>query len=334
MDAQELKENLILNNEDAIKILDSIGCHGFKKYSKEIRCAPPERNNSSALVIKRNTMGGVIYLSDNEVVRGDFYSIVMHLKRCSFIEALKYCNSVLGHETSYFYKKKVEKENPFWLHRKIKRKRKSIDFNTCPIDDAFLEQYIRLPHIDFIKDGIIAKVQEKYGICFDDRDSRIVIPHYKWDTGEIIGLFGRTTIADFEKQNIPKYFGIRPYPKNMNLFGLWQNYEQIQKQGYVIVGEAEKFPMQLDTYGEKTGVAVCCHEISPMQRKILIGLDVEVVIAFDKGISLEHIKKTVNGIKKYRKCTYIYDELGLLPDTASPIDMGKDIFDILFANRK
>ena len=134
--------------------------------------------------------------------------------------------------------------------------------------------------------------------------------------------------------NIPKYFGVRPYPKSLNLYGLWQNYQSIQEKGYVIVLEAEKSVMQLDTYGINNGVAIGSHEISPMQRRILIGLDVEIIIAFDKGISEDFIQNTCSKFRKFRKCTYIFDELDLLSDKASPTDLGINIFNILFKNRK
>lgn len=325
---------MILNNNDAIAVLESVGCHNFKPYDKEIRCALPDRHNSSAVVINRTTMSGRIYLPNEEVVRGDLYTLVMQIKECSFIDALKHCNSTLGYETSYYYKKEDAQESPLALQRKIKRKKMSANYNACVIDDDYLNRYLRYPHINFLQDNISAKTQNKYDICFDEADSRIVIPHRKWDTGEIIGLFGRTTNPNYKELDIPKYFGIRPYPKMTNLYGLYQNYKAIQEQGYVVVLEAEKSVMQLDSIGIEAGVAVCCHEISPQQRKILIGMDVEIVIAFDKGISLQYIKDTASKFKKYRKCTYIFDDLDLLNHADSPTNKGRQVWKMLFENRK
>ncbi len=338
MDAQQLKEHLILNKDDAIKILESVGCHDFREYKKEIRCALPNKTNNSAVVLNKNRMSGKIYLPNDEQIKGDIYTLISYFNDSNFINSFKYCANTLGLEVSFYYEKKKEENflnDPFWLYRKIKRQQNVLfEYENIPIDEDYMKQFLPYPHINFLKDHISIETQKKFGICYDERTDRIVIPHYKWDTGEIIGLFGRTALENYKELGISKYFGIKPYPKMTNLYGLYQNYEEIQKKGYVVVLEAEKSVMQLDTMGEHVGVAVCCHEISPIQRKILIGLDVEIIIAFDKDVELEHVLNTVKPFKKYRKCSYIYDDMGLLGEKDSPTDKGKVEWNILLNNRK
>ena len=338
MDAQQFKEHLILNKDDAIKILQSVGCHNFREYKKEIRCALPNKTNSSAVVLNKFRMSGKIYLPNDEQVIGDIYTLIGYIKNLNFINSFKYCAEVLGIEISYYYKKEKEEDflkDPFWLFRKIKRQQSMLyNYQNEPITQEYMKQFLPYPHIQFLLDHISIETQKKFGICYDERTDRIVIPHYKWDTGEIIGLFGRTALDNYKELDIPKYFGLKPYPKTTNLYGLYQNYEEIQKKGYVVVLEAEKSVMQLDTMGEGVGVAVCCHEISPIQRKILIGLDVEIIIAFDKDIGEEYIQNVLRPFKKYRKCSYIYDEMGLLDEKDSPTDKGKLEWNLLLNSRK
>lgn len=338
MDAQQLKEHLILNNQDAMKILESVGCHGFHEYSKEIRCALPNKNNTSAVVLNKERMSGRIYLPNDEIVRGDIYTLVGYFNQSNFINSFKYCTKLLGFEVSYYYQKSKQEDfmnDPFWLFRKVKKQQASLaDFQGKIIDEEYMHKFLQYPHINFLKDNISISTQKKFGICYDEISDRIVIPHYKWDTGEIIGLFGRTALPNYKELGIAKYFGLKPYPKMQNLYGLYQNYAEIQKRGYVVVLEAEKSVMQLHTMGLGVGVAVCCHELSPIQRKILIGLDVEIIIAFDNDISLEHILNTVKPIKKYRKCSYIKDVDNLLGEKDSPTDRGLKIWEYLFNKRK
>ena len=160
-------------------------------YTSEIRCALPNKHNSTALSIKKNTMSGKIFLSNDEIVKGDIYTIIMKLKECNFLGALKFCNSVLGNKTTFMNDNTPKEEHPLDFYRSIKHRMRKNKLDNFNIDEDFLNQYLKLPHINFIKDRISAKTQDKYDICFNEEDSRIIIPHRQWDSGKIVGLFGR-----------------------------------------------------------------------------------------------------------------------------------------------
>ena len=60
----------------------------------------------------------------------------------------------------------------------------------------------------------------------------------------------------------------------------------------------------------------------------------EIIIAFDKDIGEEYIQNVIRPFKKYRKCSYIYDEMGLLDEKDSPTDKGKTEWNMLLSSRK
>lgn len=333
MDAQSLKDILKDNPKQIKQVLESVGCHSFKEYSTEIRCALPNKHNPTSISVKKDTLKSKIYLPNENVVFGDIFTIIMNIDNCKFPNALKKCHDVLGYEFEYIFKKEDENEHPLAIFRKIKKKRHGLN-EIRKYPEEILDQYLPYPHIKFVNDKISPATQTKYGIHYSETHQRILIPHYHHQTGEIVGIFGRTVIDNFEELNIPKYYGVIPYPKTKNLYGLYHNYKGIQEKNYVVVLESEKSVMQLDSMGYEFGVAVGCHDVSPEQRSILIGLDVEVVIAFDKGISREHIGKTCEQFYKKRNVSYMIDEDGLLNNKDSPTNHGKIVFDLLFNERK
>lgn len=335
MNAFEMKEYIKQDTYNRVSILlKGIGCHSIKEYPKEIRSALPNKNNPTSVVIKKEKLFGKIYKSENEIVKGDIFSIIMNISNYDFLKTMKYCHTSFGLSYNYYGKDKVEKpkSHPLDIFRKIKRKQFNYDIETLP--EYILEKFEQIPHIDFLKDNISPQTMKVFDVRYSPFHSRIIIPHRKWDTGELVGIFGRTTIDNFEELNIPKYYGIVPYFKGCNLYGLNINYAEIQNAGYVVVTEAEKSVQQAYTFCEKTLTAVGCHEITPEQAKILIGLDVEVIIGFDKGIDREHINKVCQMFYKKRKVSYIDDEMGFLQKDDSPTDRGKMIFELLLENRK
>ncbi len=84
--------------------------------------------------------------------------------------------------------------------------------------------------------------------------------------------------------------------------------------------------LKRDSLNDPTGVAVSGHEISDEQAKILIGLNCEIIIAFDKDISIEHIRYCCEKFYGIRKVSYIWDKYDLLDKKDSPADAINKIY--------
>jgi hypothetical protein len=323
LNVYDLKKYIIENNL-VFNILNKLNCYNIKEYTKEFRCGLPNDTNSTRVSVNKQTLYTRIFLPDEKRINGDIFSLIMYIKNINFPNSNKEIHNIL--DLKYIgYQKKVKdnKKDPLFIFKKIRNRSK---FNTLELEiynEEIISEYIQLPHIDWIREGIMPWTCEKFNIGYSQKNNRIVIPHRYWsgDENNYIGIMGRTTIKNYKLFDIPKYYPLKnSFPKSMNLYGLQENYNSIQKKGYVVVFESEKSVLKRDTLLDETCVALCCHDLSEEQFKILLSLNVEVIIALDKGISLNHIRSICDKFYQKRKISYIYDRLNLLKDKESPAD--------------
>ena len=337
INANELKEYIIENN-CVEQILISLECHDIKSYSAEWRAALPQGTNKTAICIKKDTLSVAIRSSEiNE--HGDIYTLVMSIKNISFGKAVKYLHEILG--LKYSYQKNNDKDNkkdPLAIFKKVKRQRYIIDKDIPIYDNSCIKEYVPLPYIDWVREGIMPGVCKKFNIGYSFDHKRIIIPERKWDGDgdEYIGVSGRTTVPNYEMFDIPKYVKMsKTYPKGLNVYGLNENYKSIQKAGFVVVAESQKSVLKRVSRADETMVSLGSCELTEEQVKILIGLNVEIVIALDEGISLNHIRKECDKFYPIRKISYIYDKWDLIPKGSknSPADMPNKIYNFLLKHR-
>lgn len=339
----ELKEYIYSNGKIEF-ILNEIGCghivyHPNKEYYS---CSNCNGDNKNAINIKNNK-----YLNCRNYTRekefgedSDLLTLVQYNKSIgnkefSFFDTVKYLHKLLGLQLTI--KKKEEKKevvDPLYIFKKVKMKRRTqnvLDLHV--LDETELQDFVPHIHIDFFREGIMPWTVKKFGLAYSYRYKRNIIPLRYWLTGELLGFNMRTSVENYELFDIKKYFITPGYPKQMNLFGLWENKENIQEKGYVVVYEAEKSVLKRDSLGDSTGVAVSGHEISDEQVKILIGLNCEIIIAFDKDIDIEHIRHCCEKFYGIRKVSYLYDKWDLLADKDSPADAKNRIFEFMMQYR-
>ena len=140
----------------------------------------------------------------------------------------------------------------------------------------------------------------------------------------------------------PKWKTLANFSKGSFLYGMYENKKDIKEQEYVIIGESEKFVMQLDSYGYHNALALGNCNITDKQARIIKSLPVEkIILALDEGVDIEHIllqcEKLKGGIFNNSKeiwCIYDNDH-SILPkgSKASPSDLGKENFEYLLNNR-
>lgn len=325
-------------------ILNEIGCghivyHPTKEYYS---CSNCNGDNKTAINISNNEyLNCRNYTREKEFdEKSDLLTLVqynksLNNKNFSFFDTVKYLHKLLGLPLTF--KKQEEKKkvvDPLYIFKKVKAKRKRqnvLDFQV--LDESELQDFVPYVHIDFFREGIMSWTVKKFGLAYSYRFKRNVIPLRYWLTGELLGFNMRTSVENYELFDIKKYFITPGYPKQMNLFGLWENKETIQEKGYVIVYEAEKSVLKRDSLNDSTGVAVSGHEISDEQVKILIGLNCEIIIAFDKDIDIDHIRHCCEKFYGIRKVSYIWDKYDLLGEKDSPADAQNKIFEFLMQYR-
>ena len=340
MTISELKE-YIYNNNKIEYILEQLGCHEIRyNAQKEYwSAAQPDGDNPQGVNIRNNE-----YLDYRSFSRGidyedgkDLISLAETIKKLSFIETIKYIHKILDlpFEFSRKEEKQKKKADPLDVFKRVIRSsRRVINVDDIhALDDKLLNDFVPILHIDWIKQGITERTRKKFGLAYSYKHKRVVIPMRYWLTGELLGFNQRTTVENYEEFGIKKYFITPTYPKQLNLYGLYENYDSIQKAGYVVVYEAEKSVLKRDSLNDSTGVALSGHILSDEQIRILIGLGVEIVIAFDNDISIEEIRHACEKFKNIRKVSYIHDFMGILNSKDSPADARNKDYQFLFDNR-
>ena len=335
LNSYDLKK-YIIKEEKIEYILAKMNCHHIKSNEKDFRCGIPNHNNKTSISVKKDTLSVRMFQSDINVVRGDIFTLCMNLKNISFSESNKYIHKILNLKYEFKFNKKVEnKKDPLEIFKKVKRHNQYDKKEINIYDDTILTNYIPYPHITWIREGIMPKTCEKFKIGYNAERKRIVIPERYWcgSESDYIGVMSRTVIKEWEMLDIPKYLPLKAFPKTMNIYGLQENYESIQKTGYVVAFEAQKSVLKRHSLLDETGVSLGSHDISNEQVRILISLNVEIVIAMDEGIDLQHIRSICEKFYKIRKVSYIYDKYSLLKAKESPADAKNKIYNYLFKHR-
>lgn len=276
--------------------------------------------------------------------------LTMKIKECDFKEAMNIINSYFGVNGKY---------HRHGVGRKSRNRpqRREIDIDKLEVPSLPKQKkpfaYRRFPikRLPMWEDeGITFRTLKKYDIRYDKIGEKIIIPHFSWDTGEIVGVRVRNLdkeVAEKFGKYVPFYFKGQMYSHSLkyNLYGYWQNKESIKKMKVAVLFEGEKGTMQLNSYlEENNSVAVCGSNLSYEQIKILISLGVEeIVFAFDKQYENEQeellwkikIMKLAYRIPSNVKVSVLWDSLenGLLDYKDSPTDKGKEIYLELFNNR-
>ena len=340
MDTTSLKEYIYENNKIEY-VLEQIGCHSIKYHRNKdyYSCGNFDGDNPGAVNIKNNQYLNVTNWSRPNEFEGssDIFDLVQYNKQCSFIESVKYLHDIFGIEYTKHYKQnknQKKKIDPLDIFKRIKKVKSKVNVDDIHVlDDEVLDEYIPILHIDWLREGIMPWTLKKFGLAYSYKHKRVVIPLRYWLNGKLLGVNMRTTIENYKELGISKYFLTPTYQKSLNLFGLYENYDAIQKAGYVVVYESEKSVLKRDSLCDSTGVALSGKSLSEEQRRILIGLNVEIVIALDKDVPIEEVRHMCSKFKNIRNVSYIFDSWDLLNDKDAPADAKNKVFDFLFKYR-
>lgn len=150
---------------------------------------------------------------------------------------------------------------------------------------------------------------------------------------------GRSIDSECPKEE--RWLPVIPCSRSLTLFGYHRNYEMIQQKRLCIIGESEKFPQQLDSFGCQLGLGSCGCNLSDTQIKYTKGLLVDkTILAYDEGLDEEYIREEAKKLKIdnaifNNHVGYIFDRNNvIIPKNSkgSPSDFGKDKFAYLVKN--
>lgn len=338
MDIQSLKEYIHENNKIEY-ILSSIGCHNIKYHEKKeyYSAAHKDGDNPMGVVIYDNKY--LNYISYSRNVSFDDYKDIVNLvqdtKRIDFIAAIKWVHSILSLEFTP-YKKFEEKEkvpDPLAIFKNI-RKKNIVDVNEIHfVKEDIINDYVPIIHISWFREGIMPWTAKKFKLSYSYKYKRMIIPHYYWMDGSLLGFNKRTVVENYKELGIKKYYLTEGMNKSINLYGLYENYEGIQENGYVVVYEGEKSVLKRHSLDDHTGVALSGKVMSEEQRRILIGLNVDIVIALDNDVDINEIRHICEKFYRIRNVYYIYDDNNELGEKDSVADSSNKIYNKLFSKK-
>lgn len=343
MDVISLKQYIYENGKIEF-ILENLGCHNIKyNESKEYYSAahndgdnPQGINISNNKYLNYRSFSRDVTYDDNE----DLISLVQYTKKITFVEAIKYVHNILGLEYSAFSKKKKENKKVSEVEEALKilkyaNKRKYVDVSDIEIlDEDLLDNYVPMLHIDFYREGIMPWTRKKFGLMYSYKYKRVIIPIRYWATGELVGTNARTMVKNYDELGIKKYYITPSYKKHLNLYGLYENYDSIQKAGYCCVYESEKSVLKRDSLLDSTGLAISGKNMSEEQIRIAIGLDVDIVLALDNDVDEIEVFHIAEKFYKSRNVYYIKDKWGLIPEKSCIADCSNKVFNFLMEHRK
>jgi len=310
MDLIELKSRLENQPDKLISLLESVGFFKVRQdRTNKLRFAFDEDSDPTAIVLN---IENLLFTDFKSGESGDIINLLMKKRGDSFGYTIRYITTFFGWSN---IEKQKEKCLPFsgYYSKIYKRIKTNIDEEPLsPLNETVFHQYSKFCSLPFIKDGISAQVQHKFGIHYDHMTCRVLIP-WRDLQGNLVGFSGRYNSPDWKKLNEPKYLVIYPFSKGKTLFGFDLAYDSIMKTKKLYIFESEKSVLQCHTLGIENVVALGCHSLSPYQVKIIKSLQLdEIILCFDEGIEEEYLKKEVEKLKfsslfLSNKLGYIFD---------------------------
>lgn len=210
-----------------------------------------------------------------------------------------------------------------------------------------LDTCIRRYPPEWLNEGITREAMDRFNIRYSISQNKIVIPHYDVD-GRLVGIRGRA-LNEWEIENVGKYMPMLfektwyKHPLSMNLFGLYENKNNIKKSKICFVAEGEKSVMLAENFGMPNCTVATCGSggLNKYQLNLLLKhcQPTEIVLCYDKE-ELSGEDKYFNKLwalcekyKNYANFSFVYDRQGLLELKDSPFDRGEEVFKQLIERR-
>lgn len=366
MDARELQDQITV--EQMKVLLTALGAQQFIDYTDR----PEKRHALITNTICHNISDGTLklyyysksktfycYTSCGDI--GNIFDVVMSSHKLrgvtlTFPESIAWICNKLGIDNAPTKRQpgfKIEvRPNEELANMRRFQKKEEPKIELVEHKESIFKMFSNYHHPSFTGDGISHDAMNKFEIMYDYSNHKVIVPHRKYDNGALIGIKSRSLNeweieAGFKYIPLTEHNILYSYPTYANLYGYWQNKENIRRVKKAILVEAEKSVLQLETFDPENniGLALSSSNLSEFQVKLILELGVEeVILALDKEntdlldeVSIEYQEKLLEKARMlapYVKVTVIYDSNGLLEQKDSPTDRGKEVFNLLYQNRK
>ena len=311
IDIENLKIHII-NNDLIEQILTKLN---FKPKDKGnyYQFANLDGDNPTAISIRKKDL---VVCNFTRGYNGDIITLIQESYHIDFLSALKMILDILEYDNFTINKSSYISELI-----ELEKESEKIEEELLPeLNENILKKYLAKPNKLWYNEGINVDTQAEFQIMYD-KDSECIIIPIRDENNRLVGIKNRKNTSE---DVYMKYFYSYPYQKSKILYNLNKSKEYIIESKEVIVVESEKTVMKLWQNGIKNVVAISGADISYNQLLKLERLNVNIVLAFDKGLNNNHIDKQIN--KFLIKPIVLNQGYELLNNKDSPIDKGLNIF--------
>lgn len=366
MNRDELME--MVTTEDVVEILKDLGSDNPRK----------DKNNDNVLQFSTVCHGGdshkLYYYLDSKFFTCytscgsmSLYDVIMSANNTTFSEAFTYVSKYKNISNFKKMKKGLQKKEydnddldflRLHLYKKDKQLIKLPSYNSYILN--MFDDYIPM---SWHNEGITDEIADIFQIKFYMNQFKCIIPHLDIN-GNLVGIRARNFLQ-YQVNTGKKYIPISiqgltfRYPIHYNLYGIFQNQDNIRIIKKAILFESEKSVMLYGSYFNQENnisVALCGMSFSLYQRDLLLSLDIEeVTICFDKQYQIELIndenidknskawkeyENYIKGLIKISEMLMPYCNVSIvvcwdsrIEFKDSPIDRGKETFKELYKER-
>lgn len=343
--AEDIKNKI--SDNDVYSLLEKFGGEPDITESSISSTTVCHGGDSHKLIYYRETKTFMCYTGCGSF---DIFTLISKIMNCDFAQSMRWLANHFDLGTGMviggFKKRSVQEDIDVPL---IQRKKNEEQKELTPIDDGILSVFYDKYYRGWINEGIAIESMKKFEIKYSIVENQIVIPH-RDSEGNLVGIRARNLnkeLVDQGKKYIPVYINGKSYkyPTGLNLYGLDKNKDEINRSHKIVLFEAEKSVIKLDSYyGKSNGVALNGTMLSENQISLINSLDVEeVVIAVDKEFednlsdqSTIYAKKIYSIFKRLKtryNVSILWDMNNKLNKKDSPVDEGKEVYEKLFEER-
>lgn len=338
MDAQIIKDYIYSNNK-VETILENLGMHHIQWHNRQeyVTCGMPDGDNPSSTVIYCDNNFLMVKAYTRDIVDpygiSDIISLVSFINDTIFTQSINWLCELFG--LDYYSNDYTDDLAVDYMKFSdiLSRQKSDAEIQLKPIPENTLLAYLPWDNTIFYEDNISWETQAEFELGIDVFSHRITIP-IRDELGRLVGVKGRRAWDIVDEYN-PKYIYLKQCAKNRICYGLYKTLPYIKQTNTVIICESEKGVMQLWSYGYRNCIAVGGHSISSQQQELIVQSGAATaIIAFDKDVDEETVRKESSKLSLYQNVEYILDFDNILDEKESPMDNPNKWIDLYEKNRK
>ena len=272
---------------------------------------------------------------------GNIINWLMTFENLSFRDAIDKAGKLAGVDVG-----NLKQCSAISIYKKISRLSqidgsKRIKAERSILNEKEIESFMDKTPEEWCEEGINPDIMKRYNIRIDDRANRIVYPVYDSNL-HLIGFKGRTRYKNYKEMKIKKYQNYQKIGTTDFFVGMKENAGAIKKTNEAIIFEGIKSGMKVEEWGYNNWLSSETGWLNDEQVLILIKMGVKnVVIAYDNDVTLSKIRECTEKLRRFTNVFVVMDRknvkdrlLGSSEDKISPCDKGREIWEILYNERK